>query len=249
MSYPVSKTQLIASIRQRTNTEGATDFCDDIEIGGYLNSAIAAWWDIVLGATWGGDRYQRQHVFATVDGQELYERPKDLYKILSVDLSQDESFSPSSPCWSAYPYQKEERNRIRGPANFAYPWTYNARVFYRWVDKYLSFLPIPDQVFYVRLNYAPTPPLLESAEDTFDSVAGWEEYLVLHASIRVLTKCGPYATIPVLQQQLAEEAARIKAYAPTADTNQAERIHILEDYCGYDMGSDGWGPNGGGWSY
>lgn len=247
MTYPVSKTQLIASIRQRTNLEGATDFVDDVELGGYLNQAIASWYDVVLGATWGGDRYQEQHVFQTVNGQTLYDRPLDLYKILSIDISADESFNPNSPIWSAYPYQKESRNALRGPsvAGLTYPWSYGARIMYRWEGSKLSLLPVPNGQWFVRINYAPVPPRLEQAEDCIDVIAGWEEYLILHASIRALTKAGPYATIPFLQQQLKEEEGRIKSYAPQADTNQAERVHILTDYSeGYDDGGN-LGPWGG----
>ena len=250
--YPVSRTQLVASIRARTNTEGATDFCDDIEVGEYLNAAVAAWYDVVLGATWGGDRYQERHVFQTVQGQSEYDRPPTLYKILSVDVSAQEDFeSQNARVWSAYPYQKENRNRLRSGSLGALTWGYGSRILYRWEGSKLSFLPTPSapNQWWIRLNYAPVPPRLEAAEDTIDVIAGWQEFIVLHASIRVLTKCGPYATIPLLQGQLAMEEARIKSYAPTADSNQAERIHMLEDYNEYDVGSDYWGPWGQGGGY
>ncbi len=252
MTYPVSKTQLIASIRQRTNLEGATDFVDDIELGGYLNQAIAAWYDVVLGATWGGDRYQQRHVFQTVQNVAEYDRPLDLYKILSVDISTSEDFSgQNSSVWSAYPYQKENRNQLRSGSLGALTWGYGSKIWYRWEGSTLSFLPTPSapNQFWIRLNYAPVPPRLEQAEDCIDVIAGWEEYLILHASIRALTKAGPYATIPFLQQQLKDEEMRIKSYAPTADTNQAERVHILESYDAYDVGSDAYNPWGrqGGW--
>lgn len=251
MSYQVSKTQLIASIRQRTNLEGATDFVDDIELSGYLNQAVASWYDVVLGATWGGDRFQQRHVFPTVQGQAEYDRPLDLYKILSVDVSSQEDFdSQSANVWSAYPYQKEQRNRLRSGSVGALTWGYGSKIYYRWEGAKLVFLPTPSEPnqWWVRLNYAPVPPRLEQAEDCLDVIAGWEEYIVLHASIRALTKAGPYATIPFLQQQLKDEEARIKSYAPQADTNQAERVHLLDDYSAYDVGNDMYDPWGrGGW--
>ena len=230
MTYSVTRTELLSSVRARTNTENQLDFCDDVEVTGYINAGITSIWDLILNSTWGGDRYQRSHTFSTEAGRSNYERPSDYYRTLSAD-----AFVENDRPVSIYPFPKEWRNILRGSAPLlAYPWSPGAQIYYRWEGGDMVFLPVPQSVFQIRLNYAPVAPRLYAADDSFDGVNGWEEYVILYAAIRVLTKCGPYETIPLLTQQMADEKARIMVSAPQADMQQAERTHILERFDDYD---------------
>jgi len=241
MTYAVSLVDLNLRVRQRSNTENALKFVKDMEVTDYINVGIASIWDLILNSTWGGDRYQSQHVFTTVPGQELYERPSDLYRLLSVDGYV--TGNADRPV-AIYPYAKEQRNRIAGSVGYQNPWGGGTALSYRWVGENLSLMPVPQSAFDVRLNYAPVAPRLFAPDDSFDSVNGWEEYVVLFAAVRVLTKRGPYDTIPILSGQMEVERQRIKDSAPNADMQQAEGIHILESYDYYNQGYGGYGGGG-----
>lgn len=233
MSYNVTLTELIERVRQRTNLEGAQAFVTDWEVTGLINVAYAEWLDEVRGTTWVGQYTRSSYSFTTTSGQQLYQLPPDFMSLISLDIA----FANGSPVISARAYQEEERNRFR-QYPLLYGWTVSSPIFYQLQQGNLSFIPVPNGAFQCQLNYVPVAPRLAGPEDTIDSINGWEEFIVLHAAIRVATKDGQMDLIPVLAGQLEQQRERIRAMAPRRDQQTAERVHMIEnadfdDYYGF----------------
>ncbi len=224
MAYPVRQTDLVEKIRQRTNLEGAQAFLTDVEVADLINSALATWYDEVRGTTWGGQYYRSKYEFDTVGQQQFYDLPDDFLALTSLDIE----LANGMPVVSARAYQEEERNRFR-QFPLLYGWTVSSPIWYQLQQDKLSFIPLPNGVFHIKLNYVPTAPKLVSPDDSFDSVNGWEEFVVLWAAIRALTKDGQLDVIPLLAGQLEQERERIRAMAPRRDMQTAERVHMIDN--------------------
>jgi hypothetical protein len=224
VAYPVNLTTLIERIRQRTNLEGAQAFVTDVEITDLVNSALATWYDEVRGSTWGGQYYRSKYRFDTENSQQFYKLPDDFLALTSLDIE----LANGMPVVSARAYQEEERNRFR-QFPLLYGWTVSSPIWYQLQGDQLSFIPLPSGVFHCQLNYVPTAPKLFAPEDSVNVINGWEEFIVLHAAIRVLTKDGQLDVIPVLSGQLEQERERIRAMAPRRDMQSAERVHMIEN--------------------
>lgn len=231
MSYPVSLLTLRTRVRQRSNLEGETGFITDTEVNDLINQAIALWYDLIVNTTWGGATYFKTYSFATVAQQSGYALPADWLHIESVDVFIAPG-SNNNQVISARPYQRENRNLFRF---WNVTWNYAYPIFYRVQGQTLNFIPTPPGQFNIALNYIATAPTLVVDGDTLDSINSWDEYIVLCAAIKCLTKTGQLGLIPALEAQLAREERRITAAAGSRDVGAAETVHdVTSDLDPYD---------------
>ena len=239
MAYVVQKADLDQRIRARINIENETELVDDVELTDHVNVVGTEYHDLILNTSWGGSFFVRRHELTTVVGQELYDLPDDYYRMIRCDAF----FQPDVPS-SVTPYQQEERNGLIR-AKFALPWGAAGRLRYCREGSQLSLLPVPQQEMTVKLVYAPPWGRLADPSDSFNSENGWEEYIILGVCLRLLPKVGPTDAIPLFQQQLAEQKARLIASVPRGN-DRAERTRILDDYSDYSFNSydDPWGYDG-----
>ena len=63
-----------------------------------------------------------------------------------------------------------------------------SRARYRIIGRKIWFLPNPDGSASIDLWYIPLAPLLESDDDEFDAINGWEEFAIVDTAIKMLTK-------------------------------------------------------------
>ena len=131
---------------------------------------------------------------------------------------------------TAYPYQEEQRNAYRF---FPLGWTYAQPLFYQLQGGTINFIPAPQSVTAVTLNYTPVAPQLAGDGSTIDDINGWAEWMVLDAAIKALTKDGQLDIIPLLQQERQMQRQRIEGAAATRD-RVGERAHLREDFYNLD---------------
>jgi hypothetical protein len=82
---------------------------------------------------------------------------------------------------------------------------------------------MPSQPGYtVTLRYTPAPPTLTLDADTFDGIAGFEQWAVLDAAIKALTK--EESDVSVLLAQRAMKEQEIARLAPTRDAQFPDRV-------------------------
>ena len=239
MAYPVSLISLLQSVRQRTNLEGAVQFITDQELTTYINGSLADWYDEVRGTTWGGQYYRSVFPFQTTatslyNGPQnpppgsSYPLPQDFVSLTSVDV-----FLSPNLVLTCRAFQEEQRNMFRW-----YPvgWLFDQPIFYQIWGQQIVFVPAPQSTFNVQINYVPTAPQLFNPQDAFDSINGWEEYVILDAAIKCLLKVGRVEIIANFEQRKADQKERMRAMAPRRDMQTAEVVHeISQDYSDWDI--------------
>ena len=222
MAYLVSLGTLMERVLQRCNLEGRSAFIKPPELADTINGSIAEWVDEVRGTTWGSTYARSKRTFPTESGRQTYPLPFDFLTALSVDVLIASGAQPIC----ARAYQEEERNAYVG-LSLAYGPT--VVPVYQIQGSDIALLPVPLGAYTVTLNYVPGAPKLEDAEDTIDSINGWEEFIVLDAAIKCLLKSGEHERIPFLSQRLEQQRQRIRALAPRRDQQTAERVHVVQN--------------------
>lgn len=242
MPYPVSCGDLVRRVRQRTGletTSGTITFgpqaFPDAEVIDALNVSITDWYDLVLGSTFAGQFARAPWNITTTQGVSVYPNAPNFYRAISVDGYLNGSQTPIN----VDPYQEPQRNVWAGLLFTG--WAYGAAVMYMLQGQNISFRPFPQGSITVTVNYFPTPPVLGDTESTIDSVAGWEEYFVLDAGIKLALKDGQYDLVQLLQGLKEEQKQRILAAAPNRDQGAPERITVTRGIEWSDSDDYGWG--------
>jgi hypothetical protein len=83
---------------------------------------------------------------------------------------------------------------------------------------------MPSGTFSITLNYTPTSPTLVNKTDTFDGIQGFEEFIVLAAAIRQLTKQERFDHVQVLAAERERVAGQMRSVLGLRDTEQPERV-------------------------
>lgn len=228
MAYQVKLSALCSRTLQTSNLEGATEFITPTELIDYVNGSIAEWCDEVRGTTWNGTYSRSSLTFTTEANQQTYALPADFLTLLSVDV-----FIAGSPI-SAVAYQEEQRNAFDNyPIMFG--WGASNPIYYQVQGDNISLVHAPQGEYEVRLNYTPTAPVLSDPDDYLDSINGWEEFIVLDAAIKCLTKAGELEMIQELKDRRERQRQRIRALAPRRDQQTAEQVHVV-----FNRGIDDW---------
>lgn len=193
----------------------SSSFVSDSEWTTYINQSLYALYDILVGA-YGDDYYVADPVTFTTDGSsDRYALPNGtnfsaapaLYKLLGVDIAL--SSSPDSYV-TLYPFTMAERNKFNVP-NFqtVYGIT-NLR--YRVSGDYLWLSPRAAAGQTIQLWYVPVLTELSAEGDTFNSVSGWDEFVVIDAAIKAKDK--EESDVTVLASRWQAVKKRIESAAP-----------------------------------
>ena len=183
MSRAATLLTMRTRVRQRTDLESATARHSDAEINDNINESISELYDILRGA-FGQSYYRAVYTFTTTNGVATYALPSDFLALVSVDIYMGGSTSGAR--YSATPYMESERNQYLGMYG---TWnSFGCPAQYHLFGNNIAFIPNPSQGVLVSVNYVPTPTKLVLDGDTFDGIAGWEEFVVLDAAIKSLLK-------------------------------------------------------------
>ena len=224
--YQVTVRTIRTRARQKANLEGASQFITDPEWVDMISVSYAEFYDLVRETSFGGQYYRKAYALpgGTAANVSLYALPLDFVDLISVDLF---LMTTGTQAINVWPYQEEERNRYRwlpyGNVGVA-PFKYQLQ------GPNISFIPTPQGSTPVTLNYVPIAATLTSDDDAIDSINGWEEWIVLDVAIKALVKDGQMDMIGALEQQKANQAARIASMAPRRDQYANETVHDVVSY-------------------
>ncbi len=143
----------------------------------------------------------------TADGSAAYNLDAGMYSILGV-WRVDGSGVPTR--LERHDHRLLTTADITGPADS-----------YRVIGATIEFYPRPSTDTYT-IRYVPEPGVLSADGDEIDGVLGWEEYVVVAASIKVMRKLGIAADD--LKEDLAELDARLRAEAPDAEASESSVV-------------------------
>jgi hypothetical protein len=155
----------------------------------------------------------------TTDGASvLYPLPQDFYKSLLCEVA----LNPADPTsWvTLRKFQRIQQNLWNAPNQYTFYGITNLR--YRLDGNFLHLVPIASAGQTVRLWYAPRPNILMADTDTVDGVSGWEEYIVVDACIKALTK--KESDTSTFQAQKMALISRIESAGANRDISEPETV-------------------------
>lgn len=215
--------------QQRANFENS-QFITDAEWNSYINNSQKELYDLLIGA-YGEDYFAASPVTFQTDGVTafydlpdgtLYSNAPAFYKLLGVDLILAPGQNGSAI--TIKPFQFSERNRYTVPNFQSFYGVTNLR--YRIFGNQLWLNPIPSAGQSIQLWYLPAPPNMTNDSDTFNAVAGWEEYIVVDSAIKAKDK--EQADTSVLMAQKQALLVRIQNMAQNRDAGFPDRVSDTE---------------------
>ena len=222
----VALSTLRLRVRRAVDSEGATSRFSDAELNDYINESLAELYELIRSA-FGQDYYRKVYSFTTGGNSATYNLPSDFLALISVDVPLGGNL-----VLTARPFMENERNKFKFFPFGA--WTMHQPIYYRLTGatdgtgataQTISFIPTPTGTYTVNVNYVPVPPVLSADGDTFDGVAGWEEYAVADAAIKCALKNQQFDLMQALEGRKAQIMARIEKMAAEHDGGAPERVH------------------------
>lgn len=199
--------------RQRADME-SSGFVQDPELDNYINLGAQELYDLLVSKY--EDYYTATPVTASVTATESITSvalPATFYKLRGVDVNLGEGYQ------TIHPFPFEERNRF---TNSALANLSPLNISYRLRGNNIDFYAPPGTVINYRLWFIPAMTRLVNSADVFDSVNGWEEYIVLDAAIRMKTK--EESDTRDLRASKQEIRARIEAISANRDPGAPEKV-------------------------
>lgn len=140
----------------------------------------------------------------TANGVSAYALAADFLEVISVDWN----FSLNEVVPIAE-YTEAERNRFRVVPG----WYRNQPVAYQLQGNKINFIPTPQGAQSVTVHYVPVFVPLAAPGDTFDGVAGFEDYAIWKLAAFMCTKDDDEITAAYCELQAAGKLSEVKAMA------------------------------------
>jgi hypothetical protein len=219
-----------------------SNFITNTEWNSYINASYYELYDILV-QKFGDDYFvATPYTYTTQTNQQLYPLPTDFYKLLGVEI-QLNTGSPNS--WvTLKKFQFIDRNRWSYPNIYTFYGITNLR--YRVNGNNLMIVPINQAGQTIRIWYIPRQTLLTNDGSIVDGVSGWEEYIIVDACIKALTK--QETDVSVYMAQKMALLKRIEEAAENRDPGEADHVSDSKSLnYGWGSGSDGNGMNSAGY--
>jgi len=183
-----------------------------------INQSIAELYDLVVQADQG--YYESTDTITVVSGTASYSLPTDYYKTIGVDVQR----SDGSTWINLRRYNHTERNKYSNyGGGINREWTE-----YRVRGGNIVFTPSPTWSGSARHFYIPTPTKLTDDGDTFDGVAGWDDYVVYDCLVKFVG--GKEEGDAAVWQSLFDKAQnRIEQMSRTRDFGEPSTIRDLDE--------------------
>lgn len=149
-----------------------TAFVTDAQANVMINQSLNDLWEKITTAD--PSRYVTESTVAATTGVKTYALPADFYKLRYLDKVS------GTDRYTVHPYLVSEKNRYRLGIARDIP-------FYSLIGQNLTFEPDPGTATY-KLGYLQLFTELASDADTFDGVAGWEDYTIWDVAGRMAVK-------------------------------------------------------------
>lgn len=185
----------------------------DAELTRNINQSISELYRLLVSCN--PDYYIDSDDITIVSGTADYALDSAYYKTVGMDLLDGSIYYPMER------FNFSERNRNQGNTTVKYS------TMYRVMGSNVKFIPTPTWAGTVRHWFIPLLTDLTEDADTFDGIAGWEEYIVLDCLIKAKIKdeCDITETA-ALKGALIKE---IKDNAATRDKGEPNRVRDVYD--------------------
>ena len=211
--------QLRTAAKQRADMENSS-FVSTAEWNTYIETGIVHLWDLVVSCD--SDHLLTRAPVTLEANADGYVFPASvIYHPKGVDLVE------GSDTYALFPFNFQERNTASS-AHGRVPYRYH------WTQDKLRIIPTPTAALSLVLWFVPVPVGLSSDADSMNFYAGWDEYVVLDAAIRALTK--EESDTSVLMAERARLEEKIRSAATNRDHGLPETvtdIHALNNGWGW----------------
>lgn len=211
MARTVTLTSLLAQVRQRADIESATVRHPDSQLTEYINQSWAELHDELTQSV--QDYLMTSSTISVTNGTDTYSLPATFYKLRGIFITIGSSFIELNQ------FQIQELGKYQ----YAGGWYSDAPMAYHLQGSNIVFKPTPSGAYTVTLYFTPAPARVSAGSDTFDGIAGWEEFVVWDAAAKVLAR--DERDPSYAQGKAREQLARITRMAATR--NNAEPATIL----------------------
>lgn len=242
MARLVTLATLTSRVKQRANVEVASNSAlyTAAEMTDNINEGLARLYDLIV-MQQDQPYYLSSVAFSTVNAKDTYIigagkdiAISDFYKGKGLDITYGQNIVST-----ARPFMWAERNRFKWVPG----WIYSQPVYYEFIGKNglpanagndaLKLMPMPSGIFQCTLWYYPVLTPLVSPSDNFDGINGFEEYAVLDAAIKLLTKQERFDHAQLLMGMQQQQEQRIIGMLVSHDAENPPRIQDVAN-------NDGW---------
>lgn len=206
----MARNRTLAELQQEVYELADVDraYIDEPQMTRMINASLAELYDLVVASN--KDHYAGLHSVSVVSGTDSYALAADHYRLVGVDVY-------SSGAWHLMKrFNLHERNQSQDSD------ADETSTRYRVVGGALKLRPTPTWSATVRCWYIPAPPQLSLDTDTWDGIAGWEQYVIVDCCRKLGVK--QHEDVTELVQDKAALASRVKGLCSDLDDNEPDRI-------------------------
>jgi hypothetical protein len=220
-------TNLIADVRYQADIENELRRHPTLTITRLINQSINA---LRLKISSSGHPYYLAESASanTVSGTDDYAVPSDMIALYGVNITVNNRVQ------SMQDFALVERNDY---SSESYPST-GIPVMYRLHETgYVRFIPTPDSAYAYQFVYLPTATDLSSGTDTFDGIAGWEDWVVYDVAFKIAVRDENEELAGGISALLGKKEQEIMSWAKKRHRgNPAHR----QDYRGHARATESW---------
>lgn len=178
MARPVSLIEIKLQALQRANLENSP-LINSPELVSMINSSAAEIYEVIINSD--ETYFLRDPLdIITSNGTKTYPLPDDFYRELGIDIN------INGIKINARRFMFSERNLYQSPSI----WSEGSPVAYDIIGNNIRVYPTPTGNYTMTLWYYPAPGALSDDQDTFDYIAGYEEYVVADVAVKCRRKEG-----------------------------------------------------------
>lgn len=222
MALNQTQTQLLASVRKFTNTQGTTPFLrhPDVDLKDYINRALGALHRRLTTAL-PDQRFLSSSTISIVSDDQLYDLPSTFDALISAELVKTSGSADSGPRYWLQAYEMHERPTL---ADANSPLATGMPLAYRLRGTTIEFLPVPDGTYSCLLWFVPTVAQLSSGSDTYDTISRLDEFIIAYASRPIAIKDKNWDLVSACKSIMEELSTEIESLARSRDRNSPPRI-------------------------
>lgn len=172
----------------------------------WVNKGLAELCDLI-GERNGRDWF-RSSASITLTGATEYPLPATFYKLVGIRRADGGALTPYAPAQEA---ELRDSTAMTGTARY-----------YQLRGAEISVLPASTGT--ITLDFIANFADLVAETDTFDGVAGWEDYASLYAAKRMAIRDESPELVGILEGELGKMSARVRAMAAARDVGAPKRV-------------------------
>lgn len=173
----------------------------------WVNKGLAELCDLI-GERNGRDWFRSSAAIALTGATE-YALPATFYKLVSIRRTDGGALQPFAPAQEA---------ELRDPATMT-----GSPLYYQLRATQIAVLPATNSGS-VTLDFIAAFADLVAETDTFDGVAGWEDYGSIYAAKRMAIRDESPELVAILEGELVKLAARVRAMSAARDVGAPKRV-------------------------